>query len=574
MASYHDHFKRGDSDRDRNRDDRDHNRDDRDRDRNRDRDRSRHPPPPPPSTSAARAGTGHSTRETQESRASENKTGIWKADLIRLSCEMHRLGGERGRVAWNLETEKKLCQSKMQDYKSMAGTSQFPGQEMRVQNHMVGYKNTTKAIEKELDETDRQYTKALEDFAERVIQGVPLSEINQRQINEAVQKQLALQKPAPDSRIDKLEKQLESLAETQQSQTVELDKIKKENDALRAQNAAYKTQVDQITSLADALKKGQEQELATQENKWEELLEKEMFHLRVEINSLRESVESRKDEFQKSLDEVKSQNSHAVPAVPADAASKQELAALKERVDAHDEELSDFDAREHSGAMEKLVHYPPWEDLSARLASYEKPVRDLGNFDQRLKTFSDGVYGCVEQVVKDFEEKLKALEARAFPAGVVPPSPQLPPASRAIEQASLVELKKNVTDLQDETKTVRGEFAETRKAHELMIRVLDSQFKNMTTSEMAQTIFDNIKRLPQNTALLDVHNFHERLANLEKAQQEEVMARRNLPELEEKLNRTWMGIGNGRSNGSMASEQFVQRKPLESSGIENDAVEE
>lgn len=512
---------------------------------------------------------------------SENKTDIWKADLISLSREMNRLGGERDRVAWKLETEKKLCQSKMQDYKSMVGTSQFPGQEMRVQNHMVGYKNTTKAIENELDKTDCQYTKALDDFAERVIQGVPLSEINQRQINEAVEKQLALQKPAPDSRIDKLEKQLESLAGTQQSQAVELEKIKKENDALRAQNAAYKTQVDQITSLVDALKKGQEQELATQENKWEELLEKEMFHLRVEIDSLRESVESRKDEFQKSLDEVKSQNSHAVPAVPADAASKQELAALKERVDAHDKELSDFDAREHSGAMEKLVHYPPWEDLSARLASCEKPVRDLGNFDQRLETFSDGVVQNVRNAKAAFEERLKALEARAFPAsragpaaGVVPPSPQLPPASRAIEQASLVELKKNFTDLQDETKAVRGEFAETRKAHELMIRVLDSQFKNMTTSEMAQIIFDNIKRLPQNTALLDVHNFHERLASLEKAQQEEVMARRNLPELEEKLNRTWMGIGNGRSNGSMASEQFVQRKPLESSGIENDAVEE
>lgn len=585
----------------------------RDSDKDRDRDHRPHP-----STSSAHA-MGHSTRETQDPRASDIKLDNAKADLASLHRDLWDLMAERGRLFTKKETEEKQSRSKEKDYNNMAGNSQFPAVEESYRRHMDAHKKAIEAIEKELAKVDQKINKVMNNYLERVIKAVPLSEIKYRLVADSVKKEFAHQKPAPDNHVEKLEEQLASLVATQKSQADDLDKFKKENDELRALNASYevqaaqlatlKTQCDQIQALVDA-QNSRERELVTQEQKRNELAI-EVSTLRIELASLRESVESRKDELQKSLDEAKLQNSHAIP---ADAASKQELVILKERVDAHEKQLSVFDKDEYTEAVEKLVGYPLWDDLSPRLDKHDKDIQGLRNsvasanniredMDKRFKTSDEQfekfsnviVETCARMIdgikkkIQAVEDRLQGLEARAplasraaSVAGVVPPSPQLPSASRVIEDASLLELKKHVATLRDEIKVVAEEVGvlrrqadETRTAHELMIHSLDSQFKNMTTVEMAQIILDNIKRLPQNTISLDMQNFHERLASLEEAQQEEARTRPIFQAIEESMDREMREIRNARSNGSMVREQFVPRKrqrTLESNGIENDPV--
>lgn len=567
---------------------------------------------------------GHSTRETQEPRAAESKLDNEKADLASLHRDLWDLMTERGRLFTKKETEEKQSRSKEKDYNNMAGASQFPAVEESYRRHMDAHKKVIEAIEKELAEVDQKINKAMNNYVDRVVKAAPLSEIKYRQVADAVKKEFAHQKPAPDNRVEKLEEQLASLVATQKSQADDLDKLKKENNELRALNTSYevqaaqlatlKAQCDQIQALVDA-QNAREQELIAQEQKRNELAT-EVSSLRVELASLRESVKSRKDELQKSLGDAKSQNSRAIP---ADAASKQELVILNKRVDSHETQLSNFDKDEYTEAVEKLVGYPLWDKLESQLDQHDEGIRNLRSslasanniredMDKRFETsdkkfekFSDVIVETCARMVDGIKKKMQAvedrlqgLEARAPPssraasiAGIVPPSPQLPSANRVTEDASLLELKKHVATLRDEIKGVREEVGvlrrqadETRTAHELMIHSLDTQFKNMNTVEMAQIILDNIKRLPQNTISLDMQNFHERLASLEEAQQEEVRAHPIFQTIDEDMDREMREISeikNARLNGSMVREQFVPRKRqrmLESNGngSENDPM--
>lgn len=88
--------------------------------------------------------------------------------------------------------------------------------------------------------------------------------------------------------------------------------------------------------------------------------------------------------------------------------------------------------------------------------------------------------------------------------------------------------------LQNDLNLLRNEYttcASTVGAHETMIMSLDDQFKNMTTSHMAQIILEALKKLLPGTISLDVQNIHERLVTLEAFREKQLKCNNNMYKL-------------------------------------------
>lgn len=581
---------------------------DRRRDSDRDRDRDRRLPLSARDERDRASMESYAPRENSESRVqvdtSKMDIGQAGAELASLLRRLFDLMAERGRLTTKKDTDQKLHRRKEQDYNDMSGNAQFPGVADSFQRHEAAYRKTQDATEKQLAKLNDQIKSLTDTLPDRLVKAVPFSDIKTRQIIETVKGEMALQ-PAPDDRLEKLEKQFKMFAE-------DLTKVKQENETLRAQNVSYeaqatelattlKTKCEQIQGLVDS-QKAREQEITAFKERENEMA-KEMSALRTQLNSLLVQIQSQKDEFMKSLP------------VSVDAASVQDLTTLKQRVDEHDNQLSSFDATEYTEAMEKLVAYPSWEALSCDLNKHnsaiqnlQKPAADTSNLQQNIeqhfmsvketsetkfKEFSTKIVEACTSLIDDIkmktvqvEKRVKDLEALDSSRvrsvdGVMPSALQAPSAGRVNEDESLSELKKhvealrgeikNVQNVQDQVAILRRQTDETRTAHEVMIHSLDSQFKNMTTIEMAQIIMDNMKRLPQSTIPLDIQNFHERLASLEEAQQAEAQHRAGYQQIEERLKREIVKVRPDRDS-SLIREQFMTRKRprvMESNGVEN-----
>lgn len=571
---------------------------------------------------------GYTSRESQESRLPDSKMDQDKfgPELASLHRQLWDLMADRNKLITKKETEQKLWRRKEQDYKNLSGTTQFPSVEESFQRHKDAYKKALEAIEKDLAKVEHAINNITDNYNDRFVKAVPLSEIKTRQIADIVKKEIASQ-PRPtvsDDRCKKLEQQVAALIKTQESQAEDLAQVKKENGLLRARNATYeeqaielatlKTQCEQIKSLVGS-QKARGQELEALEHKRDELA-KEVSTLRANTDSLREQVELQRTELNESLEQVKSQNSHLIA---TGAASTQELATLKGQVDEHDNQLSSFDATEHTNAMEKLLDYPSWVDLSSRLDRQESIARLARSqlnptastsklqmdVDKRFKTLEQSsqtqfhqfsnmiVESCASMVdgvrakTTKIEEQLAALDARvpstpraASVADANGSSSTAPSGDQGHEAALVSELKNDLAALREEVRVAVTEIGELRKqcldthtAHEMMIHTLDSQFKNITTGETAQIIMEQIRRLPQSTVSLDVQNLHERLATLEEVHQEAARAESSHYAWDDKIIRD---IGSGlRSNlRQMLPRKRQRTNGTESNGIVNNHAEE
>lgn len=602
---------------------------DRERDRERERDRDRRPLLSARNERDRASIDRYATREFQESRLQAGKTDYDKAtaELANLHRRLWDLMAERNRLTTKKDSDLKHFRRKEQDYKNVSASAQFPAVTESLRRHEADHKKTQEATKKELDKVNEQIDILMGNYGDRFVKAARFAEINFRQIIDTAMAEIAPQpKPIADDRFEKLEKQLASLAETQKSQAEDLAKVKEDNDRLRARSASYeaqaielatlKAQYEQVKGLIDS-QSAQEQQLVALKQKRDELAG-EVSTLRGQCHSFLALLESQGDEFKKCLEDVKSQNSHAVS---VDVASTQDLATLKGQIAEHDNQLSSFDATEYTDAMEKLMSYPSWEDLSSQLDRHERAIpgihtpvgsastlqADMGkrsnkfgqNIDTKLEKFSTQIVEKCHSLVKDVQESMKQvgnrltdLEVRGPSASraasttvITRSSPHIPSTVGTNEDLALSTVKTDVTALRGEIKVVkdqigdlRGQADETRTAHELMIHGLDSQFKNMTTIEMGQIIMDNIKRLSQSNVSLDVQNLHERVASLEAAQQaaqqEVVRKRATFQKVEDSLKeKIMMSL----SDKNVHSEQIVQRKRprmMGLHGMDHDAVED
>lgn len=533
----------------------------RDSDRDRDRDRR-----PPLSTrdERERASMGYMSRETQDLHLPDSKMDLVKfgPELASLHRQLWDCMAERGRLSTKRENEQKLWRRREQDYKNLSGITQFSSVEEPFQRHKETHKKALEVIERDLAKVENTIKSITDNYTDRVVKAVPLSEIKTRQIIEIVRKEASSQ-PRPiasDDRFEKLEQQLAVLIKTQELQAEDLAQVKKENDLLRTRNATYEERATELATLKTQCEqiKGQVESQKTEHKKDE--LAGEMLTLRKNLGSLREQIESQIKELRVYLEEVKSQHSQAIA---TSTASMQDLVALKGRVDEHDNQLSSFDATEHTNAMEKLLDYPSWADLSSllegqesiarlaqsQLASTASTSKLQTDVEKRFKTLEQAsqtqfhqfstiiVERCASMVdgvrakTTHIEEKLTALDARVPSTSRTASvglangsSSQAISGDGANETALVAKLEEDLAALREEFRSavtdigdLRKQSLDTGEAHELMIHTLDSQFKNITTGETAQIIMEQIRRLPQSTISLDVQNLHERLATLEEA---------------------------------------------------------
>lgn len=565
-----------------------------------------------------------STRSNTEPRIHETskvdpeKAGPELANVLR---QLFDLMAERGRLMVKKENEKKQLERKRQEYNNLAAIAQFQTVEDSMSRHTDTHRKILDSAEKDLNKVEAQIKKLTDNYVDRVVKAIPFSDIKIRQVVEAVKKDLnAPAKSITDDRFEKLEKQFADFAKTQKAQADDLAQVKKENEKLRAQRTAYEAQATELATLKTEYKHIKDlvdsqserfQEVDVLEQKRNQLAQ-EVSNLRDQLESLSEQAASQQDVMQKALEDVKSHNSRAIL---TDAAWKDDLKTLKERVDSHDGQLSSFDEKEYTDAMEKLVSYPDWNGLLARLNRHEVALQTQGNqvaaasglpasletrlgdmkteFDQRFKGFSDMIVETcsklierisnrtskVEEMLKDLESKGRSTPRAASTsvAGVMPSPPQVPSAGQANDNTLPLELKKSVAAIHDEVKAVQAQVGvlrrqaeETRQAHEVMIYGLDSQFKNMSTIEMAGMIMENIKRLNQSTMPLDVQNLHDRLATLEEAQQKATQNRSGIESMDSSFRKVLTEHMDSVRN--IPREQFVPRKRQRVSGpngIEN-----
>lgn len=589
----------------------------------RDRDNRDRRPNPSARESRERAVMGNKPRDPHEVRASEPKLNHVKIgeELGSFHRALWDLNAERGRLNSEIKNEEKLFKRREQDYKDLAASAQFPAVQESFQRHKDAYRKTVDAKEKELARLNERFKNLEDGYVDRIVKNVSFPEIKIRQVVEAVKKDLGVpQKLVSEDRFAGLEQRLKTLSDTQELQAQDLLKLKKENDTLHAENTSYKAQAaglaalqTQYEQLKDTLssQKTRTEDLEALAQKRDALAIKQVDILRSHFDSLLEQFETHKVEFKRVLEDIKSQNNRVAP---ADAASTQDLVAMKQRIDKHDNQLSHFDGSGYIEAMEKLVSYPSWDNLSSRLIQYDNalqslrgPVASMSQFredmEKRFKSlektsgdnflsFSNRIVDSCGKMIEDvrakttkIEKKLGDLEeARGPPnsraASVTRAAPlplQIRPTCSVSEDASFVELKKDLAALRDQVKAVDSRIDvlgsqadENCKAQELMIHSLDSQFKNMSTIEMAGIILENMKRLPQSTISLDVQNFHERLVKLEEAQQDEMRRHMGLQKIKGELKRNLLSVQSGLGS---PREPFAPRKRQNSNETQNERVE-
>lgn len=351
-------------------------------------------------------------------------------------------------------------------------------------------------------------------------------------------------------------------------------------NAPTADLALLKTQQEQI-QLQISTKPPQDavNETLKQEK---EALASQVSVLQARLTDLVQRVDSQHADLTKSLQEATTRLGTST--APGDSTSLQELKivqgqvqALEEQVEKHEDALRDIDAEEYTQAVTKLIKYPDYPELQKTIQDQQSEIQRLGvetkglssnisnakleagelskrltayraKSDSDFREFSNKIVEACAGLVQNNEKQIIALQSRTnsletqFAATSRGPStssimsatsPRISAApvstdSPSVELREVIAINTSMSRFREDCHKVQNalsvfqqEVRERHNALEMMIMSLDEQFKNVSTTELASIILDNLKRLSMVVVPLDVQNFHERLVDLEMFRQEQ-----------------------------------------------------
>lgn len=447
---------------------------------------------------------------------------------------------------------------------------------------------------KELAKIDGRFKTYAHEYARLLVKELPISDIKERHLLDAAKAELAGEgksAPAPalapvspttsdDARIEKLEKQMASLVESQQTQQANHVKLTKENEEQRSKIALYEKQAADIAALKTQLE--QVLQLQQQHDKLSnevphvnetEALKQENTALKSQVSELADLVSrvaSRQANASKTLQEATAQFKESmatssglmeqvkalelqVKAMESQVKAlesqvkplESQVQPLELQVKEHDKVLSNFDAEEYAAAVSKLINYPDYAELEKMLNGQGSELTRISSESHTLSQQSVALSSDVSNSVNRLatvESRVEALEKfsnhiiKTCGNHVQRLEDKVDRLSKQSSyEAPAEELQKLREFVENELRNLRNGVGESLKAHEMMIMGLDDQFKNMSTMELANIIFDHLKRLLPTLVPLDVQNFHERLVDLEAFRQDHIQRSKHFKALGEDL---------------------------------------
>lgn len=588
-------------------DDRDRRPRDRDRDREHERELF-----PPPRDEVARTNTDQATTEIKN-----------------LTLRLYEAQADKSKWVLKKENVLKDLRRNEADFKKAGGGAQFPAVEELFRKQQITFKTQQDECDKEIAKCEALLNQLAESYASSLVKHLPVGEIRARQLSDMVKAEVVKDSKttSPDPRFPALQGQVASLQNTQQTQTSDIHRLNKEHGQLRTRSstseanfakhateiASLKTRYDQLHTISEAKATEQAVEQASFKTQFEHLqsqldnpkadseiktlrqdkeaLESDVARLQTALAALVQKVDSQQAQFKLDLQEVRMQKEAvAAPApapAPVDGVSGQELtlleqavkeiAAWKDKVKEHETRLASFDPQDYEEGRTKLLCFPDWEHVEARITdgfkSHKEEIermksntasaRDMqavsesvakveANLNQNFKAFADktldvlgpGLEEVQTRIFKGESELSKALhrikdlegwttsasaaQTRSTSSGQgnasssgnrdASESTAALAALSSRVQTMEVKLTNMQSGLQNDLSFMRNEYATyatTLGAHETMIMSLDDQFKNMTTSQMAQIILEYLRKMLPGTVSLDVQNINERLGALE-----------------------------------------------------------
>lgn len=461
---------------------------------------------------------------------------------------------------------------------------------------------------KELAKIDGRFKTHAHEYARLLVKELPISDIKERHLLDAAKAELAGEgksAPAPalapvshttsdDARIEKLEKQMASLVESQQTQQANYVKLTKENEEQRSKIALYEKQAADIAALKTQLE--QVHQLQQQHDKLSnevphthetEALKQENTALKSQVSELADLVSrvaSRQADASKTLQEATTQFKESmatssglteqVKAMESQAkALESQVKPLELQVKEHDKVLSNFDAEEYAAAVSKLINYPDYAELEKMLDGQGSELTRISSeshtLSQKSVALSSDVSNSVNRLAT-VESRVEALEKfsnhiiKTCGNHVQRLEDKVDRLSKqSSSEAPAEELQKLREFVENELRNLRNGVAESLKAHEMMIMGLDDQFKNMSTMELANIIFDHLKRLLPTLVPLDVQNFHERLVDLEAFRQDHIQRSKHFKALGEDLQKLIQPKRNVAEDADDGLEQPEKRRRAE-----------
>lgn len=326
--------------------------------------------------------------------------------------------------------------------------------------HQDHYKQEEEKIEKELAKVNAIIKDTTDNFACLLVKSLPVGEIKERQLIDAAKLELSKdRRSASEDRISRLEKQLASLSERQNTMAIDMSKMKKENEELRARASPTDDRAQKLEKQMASLQESQK----AQEANWDKIMkeneqlrsrealheaqaadlvalrtQQEQLQLQLsnkapqdrEVEALKqekealvsqisafqtrladlvERVDSQQAHFNRCLQETTAQFSTSM--VPTDPTPlqglrvvEQQVKALEIQVEKHEDTLQDIDAEEYTRAVTKLIQYPAWLKL-------EKTIQDQQSDFQRLALETKGLSSNMSNVKLELDETSKRLTA-------------------------------------------------------------------------------------------------------------------------------------------------------------------
>lgn len=480
------------------------------------------------------------------------------ADIANLQRQVHDTLVDK--VKWTNKKEVELAGFKRReaDYRRASAGNHFYLEDT-IKRHMATSKKLEADLDKEIAKCDALLKHLVDEWGNLLVQCLPVGDIKARQLTDVAKAEMAREHKSTGNPLEKLEEQLASLQDTQKTYATDLSKLQKENEELRARSASYETQVTELATL-----KAQHEDMRAQLNavhstdsevqtlkQDRETLKSQLSDLQVQFTAFVAQTKSQQAEFASSLERVRQPGPAAATVSTANTVAMQDFTTLKTQVNELDNQLNNFDIKEHSEAMAKLLDYPSWNVLESRiqerannfqlrseLDGIKKTIADNKEAsDQNYVGFSNKIIQTIGKLVGDAKSKaeqvgnrIKPLEERVDAVTLaIAKSPPPATSNGAINEtrptaelatgSTLSILQSDLAKLRNEVSAIKTNSNMAIAAHNTAIESLDDQFKNLTTTELAHSILEHLKKLPPTMISLDLQNFHERLTNLETFQQ-------------------------------------------------------
>ncbi|ROW12863.1 hypothetical protein VPNG_04733 [Cytospora leucostoma] len=383
--------------------------------------------------------------------------------------------------------------------------------------------------------------------------------------------------PGQDDRLQKLEGLVNSLNSKQQAQDIELAKLKKLNDKLRigeskaeilekekeqlrSENLSLKTQLDTFVKRVETIEE------------WKAVFPSQVESQRLDLGHALEQAKSEwssKLTTQNSSDVVQDDTTREQLAAlgQKDEALSAEIAALRKNVDGHEGLLANVEIEKLDETIEKVSEYPKYAVLNDRFSSQQGGVAGLGDslqsikqkleddLAERFKGFSGKVVDFCGRKLDDMRQRVDNLETAASSAAANPSianpvtqagtsnpestsasGPELTSDLEGIssrldaveirfttEESRMTATGSSIDSLQGQVNAIRTEMVAIRDlmdqrygALETMVESHDDQWKNLTTSQLAQYIFEYLSRLQPSELTPELQQFHTRISDLER----------------------------------------------------------